>query len=145
MSDYMVRKEYDEAITAGERALSCLRTASSHLDSARSWGIVDLLGGGTLSGIVKHSKLNDAEAYLERARNQLRIFEKELKDVTAIDSTNLHIDAGGFLTFADFFFDGMLADYLVQSRINDTRQRVSRTIYQLENILRQLRARRNSI
>ena len=53
---YDFEKERNEAILAGERALDSLRAARDELNSAGNWGIVDLLGGGLISGLVKHSK-----------------------------------------------------------------------------------------
>ena len=46
MNDFMMEREIQEALTAGENALQSLYAASEQLDSARNWGIVDLLGGG---------------------------------------------------------------------------------------------------
>ena len=46
---------------------------------------------------------------------------------------------GGFLTFADFFFDGVIADYLVQSKIVRARKQVMEAIEQVERILDSLR------
>ena len=65
------------------------------------------------------------------------IFQKELRDVEAIQ--NLQIDIGGFLTFADFFFDGLIADWLVQSKIKNARKQVADAIAQVEWILGSLR------
>ena len=48
-----------------------------------------------------------------------------------------------FLTFADFFFDGVIADYLVQSKIAEARAQVSDAIYQVERLLRDLRGLQN--
>ena len=38
-----------------------------------------------------------------------------------------------------FFFDGLVADYLVQSRINEARSQVAETIYRVETLLGNLR------
>lgn len=56
MSDFMMEREIQEALTAGENALQSLYAASEQLDSARNWGIVDLLGGGFFTDLIKHSK-----------------------------------------------------------------------------------------
>lgn len=137
MSNEMVRMEIQEAITAGERALASLRAAKEKLDSARNWGIFDLLGGGFFTDMIKHSKLNDASSYLEDAKQNLLIFQRELRDVQVI--RDLHIEVGGFLSFADFFFDGLVADYLVQSKIAEARQQVEDAIYRVEDLLAQLK------
>ena len=135
---YDAEKERQEAIRAGERALDSLKDTQYYLGGARLWGIVDLFGGGGISGFLKHSKIRTASRSMERAKADLRAFQKELKDVRAIGGLN--IDIGGFLTFADFFFDGIIADYLVQSKINNARKQVSEAITQVEGILDALRA-----
>ena len=43
---YDIEKEKREAIEAGQRALSSLRTAKENLNSAKNWGLVDMFGGG---------------------------------------------------------------------------------------------------
>ena len=45
---YDIEKEKREAIEAGQRALSSLRTAEENLNSAKNWGLVDMFGGGIL-------------------------------------------------------------------------------------------------
>ncbi len=128
-------REVREARAAGIRALNSLRKAEKHLDSARTWGIFDLLGGGLITSLVKHSKLDDARSDIEQARYDLEDFCEELQDV---DLPDVHIDE--LLTFADFFFDGFLADFMVQRRINEARDQLERASRQVEDILRQLPA-----
>lgn len=137
MTNDMMRQEVQEAIRAGERAHRSLCRAKQELDSARNWGIVDLLGGGFLTGIMKHSRLDEASSYLEAAQNDLRCFQKELKDVQ-ID-LDLRKETGGFLMFADFFMDNVLVDYLMQSRIAEARNQVAEAIDQVEYVLAELR------
>lgn len=129
--------EIREAITAGERALSSLYAAQNKLKSARGWGIFDMLGGGLLSDLMKHSRMNDASSYMEAARRDLEIFKRELADVST--SYNLRMDVDGFLTFADFFFDGLIADYLVQTKISQAREEVEEAIVKVSAILAELK------
>lgn len=137
MSNELERKEIREAIMAGERALASLRLAKEKLDSARNWGIFDLLGGGFITDMIKHSKLNDASSYVENAKRDLLVFQRELRDVQVM--RDIRIEVGGFLSFADFFFDGLVADYLVQSKISEARQQVNDAIYRVEGLLGQLK------
>jgi chromosome segregation ATPase len=53
-------KELQEAIQAGQAALNSLRQVSSELGSAANWGTWDMLGGGMISTMVKHSKIDSA-------------------------------------------------------------------------------------
>ncbi len=137
MTNEVMRREMNEAIVAGERALSSLKMAQSQLNSARTWGFFDMFGGGLLSSAIKHSKINEASRYMERAKSDLLVFQRELRDVSI--SMNLQMEVGGFLSFADFFFDGIVADYLVQSKIADAREQVEDAISMVESILRNLR------
>jgi hypothetical protein len=129
--------EIREAIEAGERALMSLRDARESLGSARNWGLLDLLGGRSISGLVKHVKIDSARQSLNRAKADLNRFSKELSDVR--DLQGLNIEIGDFLTFADFFFDGFLADIFVQSKIRQAQERIDDAIYRVEEVLRQLR------
>ena len=129
--------EIREAIAAGERALNSLYAAQSKLKSARGWGIFDMLGGGLLSDLMKHSRMNDASSYIEAARRDLEVVKRELADVST--SYNLRMDVDGFLTFADFFFDGLIADYLVQTKISQARGQVEEAIIKVSQILAELK------
>jgi len=135
---YDRQKEINEAIDAGERALHSLKDAQKMLDSAGNWGLVDMFGGNMLSGFLKHKKINDASECLEEAKHDLRDFTDELDDISGIE--DLNIDVGDFLTFADFFFDGFLADFLVQSKISDAKKQVREAIRRVEDALRKLKS-----
>ena len=67
---YNRNMEIREAIDAGERALRSLREAKSSLDSARGWGIVDIIGGRGLSGLIKHVKIGDAKSSVSVGLNR---------------------------------------------------------------------------
>ncbi len=135
MTNVNMAREVREARAAGIRALNSLRRAQKALDTARGWGIIDMLGGGLISSLIKHSKVDDAQYNVEQAKFDLEAFCDELQDVNLPD---VHID--GLLSFADFFFDGFLADYLVQRRINEARTQLERACRKVEDILRQLPA-----
>lgn len=134
---YSRETEIREAIRAGERALDSLREAQDSLGSARGWGLFDLFGGGSIVGLIKHAKLGDARESLNRARYDLECFGRELSDVR--DLQGLKIEIGDFLTFADFFFDGFLADIMVQSKIRQAQENLDTAILRVENMLDRLR------
>ena len=76
---YDFEKERNEAIASGERALTSLRAAREELRSAGNWGLVDLFGGGMISGLVKHSKMGNAQRYMEQAKLARFLLRKKVK------------------------------------------------------------------
>ena len=54
MAEEQRKQEIREALGAGARALTSLREAQEKLESARKWGIADLLGGGFVIDMIKH-------------------------------------------------------------------------------------------
>ncbi len=133
---YDYEKERREAIAAGNEALADLRETMNCLNSARNWGIYDILGGGLISSLIKHRRMGKAQQYISNAKNSLRHFREELCDLGRLDSINL--DTQDFWGFADVAFDGFLADAAMLSRINEARADLSRAIEQVESILRKL-------
>lgn len=82
--------------------------------------------------------MDNASRDMEQAKYDLQNFQRELRDVDV--QLNLNLNISGFLTFADFFFDGIIADYLVQSKIDDAKHQVKDAIQRVENILMELRS-----
>ena len=69
----------------------------------------------------------------------LNIHKSRIKSIVTIHT--IQLQTGDFLSFADFFFDGVVADYLVQSRINETRRKVAEAIRRVEELTAKLRAK----
>ncbi len=128
------KREIREAIDAADNALVHLRSARRFLDSAGNWGILDMIGGGLISGLMKHSKMGKAEREIDDARYALQQFSRELRDVSGYSS--IHINE--FLTFADFFFDGFITDILVQSKISEGKRQCDEAIQKVGAIKREL-------
>ena len=137
MNNEIMRREMKEAMDAGERALTSLRNAQEKLNSAGNWGLFDMFGGGLFSTIMKRSKMDDAQQLMEAAKSDLKRFQRELKDVNI--PLDLRMEVGSFLSFADFFFDGFVADYLVQSKISEAKEQVSDAIIRVEQTLNELK------
>ena len=127
-------KEINEAIYAADDALYHLKRARKSLSSAGNWGLVDIFGGDLISGLVKHSRMGNAEREIEEAKLSLQRFSKELRDVSGYSS--IHIN--DFLTFADFIFDGFLADIIVQSKISEAKRQCDKAIRQVSDIKKEL-------
>ena len=133
---YDFEKEKREAMEAGNRALHSLREAQTNLDSARNWGLWDMFGGGTITSLIKSSRMDRAKQNMEQAKYDLRSFSKELNDVSMV--INLDIETGDFLSFADWFLDNFFVDWMVQDRINKARDQVRDAIWKVENVMREL-------
>lgn len=143
MNSDSMKLELEQAISAGERALSSLRAAQSRLESAGNWGMLDMLGGGMFTSMIKRSKMGDASGYIEEAKRDLRTFERELRDVSLCLDANL--DTDGFLAFADMFMDNFFADYLVQRQISQARKQVGDVIRRVESIVMALRRKHREL
>jgi len=130
-------KEIREAYGAGQDVINCLDNALSSLGSAKNWGVWDVMGGGLLADLAKHSHIDDAKAQAQRAQTLLRRFNAELADVHI--SGHFSFETGGFAKFADFFFDGLIADFVMQSRINNSRESIGRVRGQVQSVLSKLR------
>lgn len=120
--------EFTEAIEAGNQVVSGLGRVIQSLESAEGWGTWDLLGGGLISTAVKHSRIDDARKDVYYVQARMSQFKRELADVQG--GVELGIDIGEFTSFADFFFDGLIVDWIVQSKIGESlaRARKARSV-----------------
>ena len=137
------RTEIREALQAADDALYYLNNAQRSLGSARNWGIADILGGGMFSTFMKHNHMENANYALSNARDALQRFASELRDVQDVDLNGIELN--DFLSFADYFFDGALADWLMQSRINDSRRKVDEAISKVRSIKSELQRREDQL
>ena len=94
-------REIREAISAANNALISLEEARGALDSAKNWGIFDMIGGGFFGSMIKHGRMEDAGAAMERAKDDLYRLQSELRDIEV--PMDFQVDVGGFLSFADMF------------------------------------------
>lgn len=127
-------KEVQEAVNAGDSVLRALNDMIDSLKSAEGWGTWDMLGGGTISTMVKHSKIDEAKDSASEVQSCLNSFNRELVDVSQISSVNLGISISSFETFADYFFDGLISDWMVQSKIKNSLNNATETQRTVENI-----------
>ena len=126
MNNYEIEKELDEAIAAADETIDLLDQAYASMNSARNWGFFDMFGGGFFSTMIKREKMNDGRYFMNKAKRSLNKLKDELDDVDDLEDLDLNMD--DFLSFADFFFDGFLADWLVQGRINEARDKIDQTL-----------------
>jgi len=131
-------KEIGEAITAGKAVISGLDQVIESLGSAKDWGTWDMLGGGFISTAIKHSRIDEARNGVQYVQTKMSQFKRELADVQ--NTIDLEINISEFATFADYFFDDLIFDWIVQSKIVDSLERsrqakelIDQTIGKLEN------------
>lgn len=133
------RNELGEAIQAGEMALTALEHVQKELGSAENWGAWDMMGGGMIATMMKHSKIDAAKSLARRAQRRLRRFEEELAD--ADERLHVSIEIDGFTKFADYFFDGLIVDWVVQAKIAKASSACSTTISQVTGAVSMCRRR----
>ena len=80
--------------------------------------------------------MDRAKENLAKARSDLKNFSRELHDVNM--ACHLDIETGDFLSFADWFFDGFVVDWMVQDRIHQASRQVEEAIHRVEGVLNQL-------
>ena len=89
------------------------------VDYFESRGIPFVVGVNCFDGVAKHA----------------------LEDVREAADLGLVVELDGFSTFADYVFDDLFTDWMVQSRIEDSRRSVERTVRRVEQIRSRLRKR----
>lgn len=133
------KNEVYEAIDAGEMALKGLRLAIQTLRKAQNWGIYDMVGGGLLATAIKHSNIDEAKSLIQDVQVWLKKFKRELSDVRFANSEKLSIQLDSFSTFADYFFDNLIFDWVVQSKINRSLEGCETICKQVHQLVTQLR------
>ena len=113
------------------------------LDNAEGWSTWDVMGGGLMADLAKYEELDDAQEQIEQLQVELRRFKTELSDVEI--AADLQVTVNSFLKFADFFFDGLFADWAVLDHINQAQSRVENTKGQIKRVLALLKKMREDV
>jgi hypothetical protein len=131
--------EITEAIDAGNSVIVDLNQAIKSLESAGNWGTWDIIGGGLITDMIKHSHIDDARIHVTNAQKKISQFKRELADVQ--QNVDIQINIGDLATFADFFFDGLISDWVVLEKIEGSLERsnkaksiIVQTIKELETL-----------
>lgn len=137
------RREILEAGTAGELVFERLDEMLKSMETARGYGIWDLMGGGFLATGLKHSKLDEASDYAAEAQGDLYNFQAELADLQ-IDA-EFQVEIVEFNRFADYLLDGFIFDSIVNSKIQACLTGALKTQRQVHHLLETLTKRRKVI
>ncbi|UCZ53571.1 hypothetical protein LGQ02_01880 [Bacillus shivajii] len=131
-----MKNEYEEAIEAGQFAQKEIKNAIDSLNKAKGWSTLDMFGGGMITTAVKHSHLDTAKDDIHEAQKQLRHFQEELQDLE--DHFHANLDIGNFLTFADYFFNSLIVDWMVHGKITDSLEQIERAESQVVTMMNKL-------
>ena len=108
-------KEINDVQKIIDEILSLIDEAENKFNKARNWGFFDILGGGFLTDLFKHSNLDSASNIMNKINYLLKDLQRELNEV--VTPTDFSMNTNTFASFADFIFDGFLADAYMQSKI----------------------------
>lgn len=141
-----ILREVNEAVDAGNKAVHAIDRALDSLDSAEGMSIWDtFLGGGLIVSALKHSEIGESEDHIRRASKALRHFETELMDVQNTNVESFSINQKDIFTFTDIFFDNMFSDFIVHSRITDTKDQLTDVLSEVRRVLSQLNRKRDEL
>lgn len=113
--------ELEEAVTAGRRARTELDLARDRLGSADGWSAYDTwMGGGMLSSMVKHDRLDEAGARIEAAQRALADFTRELGDIASVRHLDADLGISPMTRTFDVWFDNIFSDLTVRGQIKDS-------------------------
>lgn len=110
-------KELKEAKEAADLVIIRIDAGLNQLKSASSWGILDILGGGLISSLVKRDKIGQANRSLGEISASLKSLNKELGDVD-ISLPDSIPDRTSDELF-DVVFDNVFTDIRVQGEIKE--------------------------
>jgi len=119
-----------------EELIPLVEQAEGQFRSARNWGFLDVLGGGFVIDLIKHSKLNAASNTMQMINYRLNELQSVLGGVQI--PVDYRMQVGGFETFADFIFDGALADMWMTGKIMSSLNQVTELkdkLYRLRDTL----------
>ena len=145
MTQSIVR-EVTEAIEAGNKAIRALNRALDSLESAEGMSMWDtFLGGGLIVSALKYSEMDESEDHIHRVSRALRRFETELMDIQNISVESFAINTKDIFTFTDIFFDNIFSDFVVHSRITDTRDKLTDVLSDVRRVLNQLNRKKDEM
>ncbi|MBP5520241.1 MAG: hypothetical protein J6X84_06660 [Treponema sp.] len=107
--------QINQALNLTNQLISELEIAEKHLSSARNWGFFDVLGGGFIVDLIKHSKINNAKVSMDRVNYLMQELKRVLGGISMPGDYTMNV--GGFATFADFFFDSGIVDVYMTAKI----------------------------
>lgn len=134
-------KELQEALDAGRDVRSQVEKAIEALDSAEGWGVVDMMGGGMMTTMMKRDRMNQAKDAMVQIEYLLRKFRTELSDIAGADNVGA-ADFGTQWSMMDYLMDGFIIDYLVQQEITESLSNMRQLAKETERVCGNLQQRK---
>lgn len=128
--------EIRQAVEAGQQARKTLYKLQEELDNAEGFATWDVMGGGLIADMGKHSHLDSAEWLSNQLQSQLYTLSRELKDVAV--SGRIDVGMDGFLRFADYFIDNFWTDWAAMDHISRAKGQVNQTVSKLSTVMGKL-------
>jgi hypothetical protein len=126
--------ELEEAKAACNNALKETLAAITHLSNADGWALVDIIGGGLLSDLMKYDEIDKSQTQLNSVSIALNKLKKELDDVNeTIELPHLGIDKS--TQFFDVWFDNIFSDFQVKDQIRNQQTELDTLKSKLKTIL----------
>ena len=136
MSEKNMKRKMEEALEVGNKTLESLHFAQIKLDSARSWVVLEGFGGSVLTSMMKNMKISDTQTYVEQAKQDILKFQVMLKSISLPEDVKRR--CGVFISFATFFLDGTVDDYMVKSRVDSAQEQIRDAIQIVDEVCEDL-------
>ncbi|MDX1476838.1 MAG: hypothetical protein R3301_03995 [Saprospiraceae bacterium] len=132
------RREIDEAIIAGAKAKSLLKSIYRYLTRIKGWGAWQD-GQGRYAPYAKKSLIDKARKKAVQADVALQQFDKELSDVFKKLKISQKFRVDAFRHFLDIFYNNLITDWIVQRNLKNTMHNVEAVIDSTQRYLDSLK------
>lgn len=139
-----MKREIDEALEAGDKAIRALDAALDKLGNAESLSVWDtFLGGGMIVSALKYSEMGSSDDLVHRAQRALRHYETELMDVQNVATESFEVNQKDIFTFTDIFFDNIFSDWMAHSRISEGKTKLNAILADVRRVQDRLKRKRD--
>lgn len=113
-----------------------LKLSLKYLNKSRSWGILDIFGGGLFTTLIKRNNMKEAQSSMNTAKALMGQLRYQLQGID--EYIEFEIEDSSLYTIFDYLADGFIADFLVQSKIKKAKEEVESALYSLSNLKERL-------
>lgn len=138
----MENLQVSNALNTVNSLIPLVEDAERHFKSARNWSFIDVFSNGVITDLFKHYKLNKARNTMDEVNYLLQKLSRELGGINI--PADYRMQLGGFLTFADFFFDGILVDAYMASKIMSSLEQIRQLKSKLYTLRSKLEEMKNT-